>query len=414
MAVYNAWTVEYKNGSTWTAISNVQDLNCSVGRQTAVDQWPVSQASIRIWFPTGYATPIANLTVGTYIRFFAPGRSSTKPSWTGLVRNMTLEVGIPWNSGTSTGNGDFLMIDCEGHYADVGRMAEYGTTASVAALSPGSAQRLVAYLQVANIGIRAEATTTAPYETKLFFWVGDPSSPSNFFFRSIGPLVTEFLALTNFRLCDGVRKTSGASTDAPMIFIGPPAAASTVTSVGFSDTTNNSTNRQFDEITFDGLADQYYTQATLSYTVGGTATEMTSSTGSAPYRTYYTQPPASTAVSPYYLEENYRNQAEYLANAFTPPDIGLAAISATTNGQHTQNLDTLGVADLELGYLPLYVVPVTLRGQTFYCQIEGVQVTADTNSARFTYYVTPTDTTAWFILDDSNFGVLDQNRLGIY
>lgn len=412
MAVYNDWTVEYKNGATWTEIPNVQDLSCSVGRQTAVDQWPVSSASIRVWYPEGWASPLANLTIGTYIRFFAPGRSSTKPSWTGLVKDLVVEVGIPWNSGTSDGNADFLVIECEGKYADVGRMAEYGAGVAVAGNNPGSAQLLASYLNLT--GVLTEATTTAPYQTKVFFWVGDPSSPSNFFFRPIGPLVTEFMALTNFRLCDGVRKTTGASTDNPMLFIGPPAAASTVTSVGFSDTTNNSTNRQFDEITFDGLADQYYTQATLSYSVGGTATEMTSSTGSAPYRTYYTQAPASTAVSPYYLEENYRNQAEYLANAFTPPDIGLAAISATTNGQHTQNLDTLGVADLELGYLPLYVVPVTLRGQTFYCQIEGVQVTADTNSARFTYYVTPTDTTAWFTLDSATFGVLDQNRLGIY
>lgn len=412
MAVYNAWTVEYKNGSTWTAISNVQDLNCSVGRQTAVDQWPVSQASIRIWFPTGYATPIANLTIGTYIRFFAPGRSSTKPSWTGLVQNLTLEVGIPWNSATSTGNGDFLTIDCEGKYADVGRMPNWGAAVSVAGGNPGSAGNFAQYLNLA--GVLAEATTISPYNTKLFFWVGDPSSPTNFFFRPIGPLVTEFMAMTNYRLCDGVRKTSGGSADNPMLFVGAPAAASTVTTVGFSDTTNNATNRLYDDVTFDGLADLYYTQATVAYSVGGVPTEKTSSVGSAPYRTYYTQAPASTDIAPYYLESNYANQAEYLANTFNPPDIAISSISATTNGQHTQNLDTLGVTDLELGYLPLYIVPVTLRGQTFYCQIEGVQVTADTNQARFTYYVTPTGTAGWFTLDSAALGVLDDNRLGIY
>ena len=36
------------------------------------------------------------------------------------------------------------------------------------------------------------------------------------------------------------------------------------------------------------------------------------------------------------------------------------------------------------------------------------------DQARFTYYISPTDDTGWFILDDADLGVLDQNRLGLY
>ena len=109
-----------------------------------------------------------------------------------------------------------------------------------------------------------------------------------------------------------------------------------------------------------------------------------------------------------------QGSAGYWANVAADASISPSSISATTNGQHTQNLDTLGFSNLELAYLATKAVNVTFRGATTLCRIEGVSVTADLNQARFTYYISPAEQTGWFILDDSTFGVLDQNRLGLY
>lgn len=419
MAVYNDWSVEYLNGSTWTEIPYVQNVSCSVGRRTAIDQWPASTASVRVWYPDGWTNPFANLTAGTKIRLFAPGRSSTKPSWTGQVKDLAIEVGIPWNSSTSDGNADFLTIECEGYIATAGR---YQKTESVQVMQFDGVDFPIRSLVddwlnffygprwTVSYNASSPAITTnfqiRPTATSSQFWTANPLLA-----------LQQFVAFGQFRLVDGVRKswaTGYGNADDAAMYIGAPSFESPVATVGFSDTTNNATNRLFDQIDFDSLADQYYNAATITYGTNrndpSVVTTVSSDLGITPLRTFTTQfPTAEGPPTPSYL-----SMTEYLSQVFSPPDIGISSISATTNGQQTQNLDTLGVTDLELGYLPLYIVPVTLRGQTFYCQIEGVQVTADTNSTRFTYYVTPTGTAGWFTLDSAALGVLDENRFGIY
>ena len=416
MAVYNAWVVEYKNGSTWTAIDNVQELSCQVGRQTAVDQWPVSQASIRVWYPEGYASPLANLTVGTYIRFFAPGRSSTKPSWTGLVKNVTLEVGIPWNSGLSDGNADFLTIDCEGALAVVGRAGVETIPVSEGTVPAKTLNTCAAACTYARVGYRSNSDPATQVNFQFWYDTSIPP-PIQFWTDELAQIVAQCSALGNIRVLDGVKSTTtgtGWTTDDPAIYFSGPS--SPVTTVGFSDTTNNSTNRIYDQIIFDGLADLYFDKAEVAFFDDEYGSQTTTNVaqwnlGIEPPRVFTTQGPPNNR--PEYVI-NYTNQAQWLSNAFYPADIGVSSISATTANQHTQNLDTLGVTDLELAQLASYVVPITLRGTTTYAQIEGVAITADVNQTRFTYYVTPSATTAWFTLDSTALGVLDQNRLGIY
>lgn len=229
------------------------------------------------------------------------------------------------------------------------------------------------------------------------------------------------------RMLDGVRKSwtsidptkieSYGVDDCPSMFLNTNVIATAdVATVAFSDTTNNATNRLYDTFDFDSLSDNYFTTSTLDTPGGYQYSGSSSTTVDRDVNNIGVQEwnvvggSVTTPTGPNYAQA----AADWWANAFSNAEISPSSISATTNGQHTQNLDTLGFSNLELGYLPSKAVRITLRGNTYLCRIEGVAVTADTNQARFTYYLSPTADTAWFILDDADFGVLDQNRLGIY
>jgi hypothetical protein len=120
MAAYNDYTVEvYDPGTTaWVEIPLVQNLRCTLGRQTTSEQWQNSRPTIEARYPTGFDTPIGALQVDAWIRFTFPGR--TVPAWTGTVRNVRTEIELPWD-GVDTGQGDRLLIEAEGYSGTWGR-----------------------------------------------------------------------------------------------------------------------------------------------------------------------------------------------------------------------------------------------------------------------------------------------------
>lgn len=386
MAVWNDYAVEYRNGVTWTSIDNAQQLTFTVGRQLPTDPWQTSTGTIRVWYPNGYSTPIANLAVGSLIRWFAPGRAATKPTWTGYVRNVFLEVDIPWTTATSTGNGDFLVIECEGELAKLGRAN--ATLSGFAAINMATA-----------IGYLATASGAAVYQrgwSAIEFNIGYSAGTYQALQHA------NVLATTgNARMIDGVRVD--ASTTTPACFIAN-ASLQTVAPVAFSDTANDATHRVYDGLQFDGLADNYYTEVVVTPQSGSAQTK---SYGSAPYRTL--------ALSTYSLSTGDGSAANLAAlnlNLYKLPTLGVSQLSATSAGQHTQNLDTLGVTDLELGDLVMRYVLVDFRGTTYAAQIEGAVLTATADQTRITYYLAPATYAGWLTLDDATLGVLDQNRLG--
>lgn len=410
MAAYNSYVVEYKHGSTWYAISNVQGLSCSVGRQLPTDTWPVSRTEIRVWYPEGYDSPIANLQIGTRIRFFCPGRSSTKPTWTGRVSDLSIEVGIPWNNAAADGNADFLTIKAEGELGRLGRVA-LARIVNTATNIEEAFRDVIGTMQLES-GDNPQLLFVTDYSTATML----PLEIGAGFATRYQPneLVQQLAVGQLGRVCDGVRKTAATgngTTDDPMVFFSTGKLADAdIATVKFSDTTNNATNRQYDDIVFDSLQDGFANAAQLTYYSTGLGTQ-----------TYYStavdfQQPSVTFTSEGILNNvNARTDVtNYYANAWDEYAIRPTSVSATTNGQQTQNLDTLGFTDLELGYLPSKAVNIVLRGDNYLCRIEGVQLTADLNQSRFTYYISPTDTTGWFILDSADLGVLNQNKLGLY
>lgn len=427
MTLYNDWVVQYKNGATWTEISNVQELSCFVGRQNVLDRWQVSSANFRVWYPSGYNSPLANFDIGTFVRFFAPGRASNKPSWTGQVKEFRVELGQLWNGTTNEGRLDFLVVECEGGLANNYRTGSTRVTADADG-------KLTVPSCVDDFLFKAPADV-ASYD--WFEWSAASTyagSLLGFWSDDAGDMIDQLQAMSFMRICDGVRKTwtgSFGDADDPAVFIGKPAPSSSdISSVGFSDTNNNSTNRVFDQVDFRLASDSIVNAVSIDYRTWRTliTTNVETGTGNTsadrdvtPRRELQLSWPqqlaapgddvASLELSPPNIRRQLR---DYYIYAYSEGSFSISSISARASAQNTRNLDTLGVTDLELGYLPLYVMPVTLRGTTYYVQIEGVQITADTSDTRFTYYVTPVETSAWFRVDSSVLGVLDQNRLGIY
>ena len=118
-----SYSVSYSTDSiSYTALSNVQSISLSVGVQAQLDQLRTDTASIEIRYPSGYASPIAELVQGTYIKIM----NNTNPAgayllWVGRISDITVKYGIPYVS--SVGNADYLTISVEGSFASLGRMA---------------------------------------------------------------------------------------------------------------------------------------------------------------------------------------------------------------------------------------------------------------------------------------------------
>ena len=55
---------------------------------------------------------------------------------------------------------------------------------------------------------------------------------------------------------------------------------------------------------------------------------------------------------------------------------------------------------------------VTFRGATTDVRIQGLELTADPSTALYTFYFSAENPVEYLILDSTDYGVLDTNRLG--
>lgn len=362
------YRVDYStNGTTWTALSNVESISAFVGRGSLVDPFEPSRATIVMRYPTGYATPNTALVVGTWIRFQRLG--GTYEMWRGKIRNVTVNWGKPYRN--SEGAADFMTIECEGVMAEWGRQSGEDTAVTAADL-------LSQMSVVAGIGNLQYGTT---YTAST-----DPAMGASTVSDSLLTWLNTMAATTGSTLKDGSGQLGLYTKD----FYG-------LLPVSFSDTTNNSTHQVFDELTFDSLAQDYFTQVQVDIDGGATITRKT---GTSPYRTLrLTTYSATTAQA--------TDLADWYLGYYGTAGFGISSVSCTASAQNTFALD--------LGYgwwdLPGYRTQLTFRGQTYTLTILGCEFTADAFDSRYTYLVADADLTPYFILDSNIYGVLDQNKL---
>jgi hypothetical protein len=362
------YTAEYStDGSTWTALTNVQNVSGFVGRQKLVDTFEPSRMTVTMRYPTGYASPIAALIVGTQIRVKRTGALYTL--WFGRIRNVTASYGIPYAGGV--GNADFVTLECEGALAEWGRLQ--GNNQEIT-------QDLVTY-QLGDTstytGITLGTTFTVDNSPTLATSIvsGSYAEWFNILANSVGATIK-----------DGSGQIGIYTKD----FIGTLPAA-------FSDVANNSTNQVYDAIQFDSAAADYYNAVEVDTNSVGTVTV---NTGSGPYRTLRIQTfNVSTAQA--------QDVANYWLGVYNPQTFGISEISCLAEAQNSMNL--------EMGYgwwdLPGYRTYVTFRGATYYMTILGVSLDATPESARYTYYLADTELYPYEVLDDPIYGQFDNRKL---
>jgi len=369
------YTVSYStDGITYTALTNVQNIQFSLGRQAQLDQVKASTGSFEMRYPTGFASPITALVAGTRVRV----QNTTGVAytiWSGRIDNVSAEYGIPYAGGV--GQADYLSVSMEGAFAVTGRMQ--GNNYAMAAGSIVS--------QMSN----------ASTQTGLTFYFGGPSSTTlaaTTVSTTWGDWVSRVCQSTNSRIWDAF--------DSLSVSVISPFAVS-INSVNFSDTANNSTNQVYNKINFDSLADNFYTQVTVTPESFGAAT-VTQAGASVPYRAYQANTlNASTSQA--------TDFAQYLLANYGTARFAISSFTCMAEAQSSFQLDKIGAFD-NLAYSPGTQVGVTFRGTTYQCIIEGVTMSATPAGASFTYYVSGADLNAYLVLDNPTFGRLNYNKLG--
>ena len=371
------YTVSYSlNGiSGWTAVTNLQSLNVNLGRVAQLDQIKSSNASFTLRYPTGFASPITDLVSGTFIKI-ENTTGSAYSIWLGKITDVMAEYGLPYVGGV--GNADFLTVTCEGNFAAVGRMQGDSYVMPAGSLSQ---QCLNAYNES---GVQIQFITSG----------SEPQLASTTVSNTWADWVAKAAQSVNARLWDS-STTNGSWIVSPFF--------TNVSSVNFSDTANNSTNQVYNQINFDSLADNFYTQVTVTPESFGEAT-VTAVGATTPYRTYQTNTFNSST-------SQATDFANYLLANYGTAKFAISSFTCMAEAQSSFQLDKIGYQNI-MSQAPGTQVSVTFRGTTFQCIIEGVNMSATPAGASFTFYVSGADLNAYLRLDSAVFGKLNFNKLG--
>ena len=371
------YTVSYSlDGiSGFTALTNLQGIQISLGRGAQLDQVKASTATFELRYPTGYASPVTALVSGTYIKI-ENTTGSAYTIWRGRISDVSARYGIPFVSGV--GQADFLSVTCEGNFAAVGRMQGENYAMAAGGLSQ---QCLDAYNES---GVEIQFITSG----------GEPQMAATTVSSTWADWVARAALTVNARLWDS--STANGSWIVSPFF-------SNVSTVNFSDTENNATNQIYNQINFDSLSDNFYTQIQVDPESYGVAT-VTQAGASLPYRTYQ----VNTLNNSTSQATDYAN---YLLANYGTAQFAISSFTCMAEAQSSFQLDKIGYESL-MPQAPGTQVSVAFRGTTYQCIIEGVTMSATPAGASFTYFVSGADLNAYLILDNTVFGTLDYNKLG--
>lgn len=363
--------------ATWQQIPYFQTYTVSIGRQFQLDTYRADTATVEIWYQQ-YLQLETYLKVDVPMRIFDDTRDVVL--FQGNIKDVEIIYGMPYDSVTDIGNADRMVITLESSFAQFGRMSGNGYVMAAAKLGT----------QLDNAETQTNVSIVNPSDATTID-MGAQTLTGTW-----GDWLNRVLLTLNNRLrqqpsLEVVSKYSiptltysFASADGPLF-------------------------QRYEQVTFDSLSDNYYTQVTVD--PEGLA-EQTVQSGAAPYRTYKVETLNATTGQAL-------DYANYLLANYDNPQLALSSITATSQQQGTNfYLDTLGYVGA--GSPPTTYTQslvgratlLTLRGVGFNFVIEGLTVSGDPETQRFTYYASAQDLNAYLILDDSVYGTLDQNKLG--
>ena len=362
-----------------TILSNGQSLSYTFGVRNPVDVLKASTGSVTCRMPTTLATPP---NIGNFIAIDWIYQDSPQLSWPIIVckiTNISYKYAIPYASGVAPL--DSITIDFEGAFAQAGRartIAGYGNSDTYQDF-------------LTNVGSEAGITSS----------VSNGANPGPAFpFPSVPGTSNSVAERYQF----GVNTVQGRMFEAAdqLAFTNPSDYY--IGLVAFSDTTNNATNQCYDALEFTNYAENLYTKVVVSTLPAAT---YTASTGSAPFRQY--------DVFAYPLNAaKGATLASGILNRYSSPEITVSSVSCKASAQSVFKLFNLRNSGAQLN-LPSIIgtkVSVVFRGVTYGAMVEGATLTATPEDTRITYFLSGENLNNLFILGDSVWGVLGQNKLG--
>jgi hypothetical protein len=357
------------------AIDNVQQVSFNTGRQHQLDQYSAGTASITVRYPTGYASPNTSFVPGSFVSITMAGGGTTRQVWAGKIANITAQYGIPYAS--SIGNADYVVIQAEGGFAAFAR-ASGNNYAMAAAIFGVQATRC-------NEQTLLQLDTQSGFGYSYLF-------PASTISGTWGDWINSCVLTMNGRL-----QEYSSSVAAVNAYYQIPASY-----LDFSDEPADwgMTANKYNSISFEGLADNYYTQVTVD---PADYAAQTVQTGTAPYRTYTVNTLNSSTGQAL-------DMANYLLSNYQTPRLAISSI--------TVNMQSIGPPTG--GYtLPFYgnqnvgtAVAVKFRGTTYNCIIEGSSWSGTPGNINATFYLSSALYNNFLLLDNTVYGTLNNNRLG--
>jgi len=355
-----------------TVVANVQNVSLTYGRQRPLEAYSANTANVVLRYPTGYTTPNPLFISGTWLRVsvrrVAPGYESYRQLFVGRITDAMVQYGIPYAGGV--GNADFVTLTCEGNFAAFGRMQgeSYAMTAGTLSAQAGQC-----------------TTQTGLYLDTQSGFGGTQPFPATTISSTWGDWVNKAVLTMNGRLIDvsdGVLMVNAYYKIAG--FYG-----------NFSDTTNDTSNHVFEQISFSSFADSFYTQVTVDPESFG---EATVETGVAPFRTYLVNTLNNST-------SQATDFANYLLSTYQTSTQRILSVTCSLNAQNG-DMPSYGMG--EIGS----TVSVTFRGTVFNCVLEGATYSGDPSQASATFYLSAQDLNNYLTLNDAVYGRLDFNKLG--
>ncbi len=375
------FTVSLNDGYTIEDVSNVVQVSISSGRQSLLDNFSSTRATVTVRYFDSATNPLTLLKPGTNVYIVASNSPSTPMEvFDGYISDVSVAYGIPFNDTTDEGNADILTIQCEGALARLARAS--GNNYAMAADTVAN--------QMAAMALQTNVNYWLPTGGTPALQAAGGATVSGSWADWLNQLANTF----GGRLFDDTTITLTGAT------------AYAVSDNDFSDNAATATTMRYNVIEFDSLAQNYFTQVTVdpvSY-AEQTASDI----------------PAGQTARNYTLEtySGSASQASDLANfylnQFSEPALAISAISVNMNDPTAQYLNNLYAKNI-YGQAPIGVqVNVTFRGATYPCIIEGVEMSATPASQMVTFYLSSQELNNFLVLNNSVFGKLDENRLGFY
>jgi hypothetical protein len=369
MAVGNytiEWSTDY---TTWTMLSDVQTINARIGRTAFIDTFQPSSMSFSMRYPNGFYSPNTALVTGTWVRLKRTGALYTM--WTGKISNVVVEWGNTYNTTTHVGNMDFVTVNCEGAFAEWGRLD--GNDEAITEAN--------AYYALAQVASASGLSLGTTYDA-----ANSPLVSASTVSSSYADWINTFATTLSATVKDGGGNLGVYTKD----FIG-------TLPVSFSDTTNDGTHQVYEQIQLTSQVENYFTEILVDTELYGQARAYT---GAGPYRTLRLSTFSGTLGQA-------QDLAEYYLAIYQTPIVGISQITCRSESQNTWALD-LGYSWYDiLGYR----TDLTFRGTTYYMSILGSSFQATPEGSTFSYDLASAAFLPFFILDSPTYGILDTNRL---